>query len=140
MAGHRKARGQGFVAFGVFLAICATGTVTGFAAVLPAGAGQLESGRHGVASCQGAPVDVGFDTRYDARLADYAVSAVRLEGLDPALCGGHEFQLAVTDDQGAMLYQERGSTPASGSGLRVNIADAHISAAAAASVRLTIAD
>lgn len=141
MVGRKRTLGKNLAAVGVFLAICLAGNVSGFAATLPAGSQQLGAGADDVAACQSSPFNVTFDTGYDVALGGYAVTAVRLSGLDtqlPAGCGGHQFQIALADIRGAVLSERTGTTPLSGTAFDVDITQAHVRASDVAYVELTI--
>ena len=133
--------GKNLAAFSVFLAVCLASTVSGFAATLPEGSLELGAGTDLVAACQSRPFSVAFDTGYDPQLGDYAVTAVRLSGLDtdlPVGCGGHQYQIALADDQGAVLSERTGTTPISAAAFGVDLTAAHVRVADVASVQLTI--
>ena len=128
-------------AFGVFLAVCLAGNVTGFAAAAPVGSVRLGAGDDVVAACQSTPISVGFDAGYDLVLTDYGVTTVRLTGLDtrPVTgCGGYRFQLAISDSQGTLLTEYAGTTPLSGTTLLVDLSSTHVRVADVASIHLMV--
>ena len=133
--------GRNLLAFGLFLAICAAGNLTGFAAGAPIDPSQLGRGTQAVSCCPPTPVVEAFDTGYDAQIGDYAVTAVRLSGLDTrgsASCAGHRFLVVLIDSQGNALSERDGAVPQSGTTFSVDVTDAHVSVAALTTVHVTI--
>ncbi|MEA2556417.1 MAG: hypothetical protein QOI60_1748 [Actinomycetota bacterium] len=138
----RRRGGQSLVALGAFLLVCLAGNLSGFAAGTPADHAQLgNEGHDAIGGCQSAPVQVSFQTRYDANLGDYGVSTVQLEGLQEkgsAGCAGRRFRVTLADSQGTTLAQQTGTALMTNTVGSLDVSAAHVPAADVASVRVTL--
>lgn len=137
MAARAATHRGNLLAFGLFLAFCVVGNLTGFAAGAPMNSAPLGTGTGAVSACQGSPIGTAFDTAYDAGIGGYAVTAVRISGLDTqgaTGCGGRQLSLVLSGSGGLALAERDGAVPVSGSTLTVDVSDLHVSAASVTSV------